>query len=86
MPSERRFRNDSTKATRFHKPDDGDHRMNENDEDVVHDGIVSNLQNSQNSGRVCNSPPTGAIPGNTLELECQRSQHMEMCFDATPFK
>ena len=36
MPSERRFRDDSTKATRFHKPDDGDNRMNENDEDVVH--------------------------------------------------
>ena len=58
MPSERRFRNDSTKANRFHKPDDGDDRMNENDEDVVHDGIVSNLKNSQNSGRFCNSPPT----------------------------
>src|SRR5215469_18133599 len=34
MPSERRFRDDSTKATRFHQPDDGDNRMNENDDDV----------------------------------------------------
>src|SRR5215471_4216131 len=58
MPSERRFRDDSTKATRFHKPDDGDDRMNENDEDVVHAGIVSKLKNSQNSGRFCNSPST----------------------------
>ena len=41
MPSERRFRDDGTKATRFHKPDDGDDRMNENEEDVVHAGIVS---------------------------------------------
>jgi hypothetical protein len=32
--------------------------MNENDEDVVHDGIVSNLKNFQNAGRFCNSPPT----------------------------
>jgi hypothetical protein len=45
MPSERRFRNDRTKATRFYKPDDGD-RMNENDndKDVVHAGIVSKCQ------------------------------------------
>jgi hypothetical protein len=50
MPSERRFRDDSTKATRFHKPDAGDDRMNENDEDVVQAGIVSNLKNPQNSG------------------------------------
>ena len=41
MPSERRFRDDGTKATRFYKPDD---RMNENDEDVVHAGIVSTSQ------------------------------------------
>src|SRR5215472_4456977 len=59
MPSERRFRDDSTKATRFHKRDDGDDRMNENDEDVVHDGLGSNLKKSQNSGRFCDSPPTG---------------------------
>src|SRR5262252_3339038 len=58
MPSERRFRDDSTKAARFHQPDDGDDRMNENDDDVEHAGIVSNLKNSQNSGRFCNSPPT----------------------------
>ena len=37
MPSERRFRHDGMKATRFYKPDDGDHQMNEKDEDVVHD-------------------------------------------------
>src|SRR6516164_1103172 len=75
MPSERRFRDDSTKATRFHKPDDGDDRMNENDDDVEHAGIVSNLKNSQNSGRFCNSPPTRRLlrdfmnsPGTTQEL------------------
>jgi hypothetical protein len=45
MPSERRFRDDGTKATRFDKPDDGDDRMKENDEDVVHAGIVSKSQN-----------------------------------------
>ena len=44
MPSERRFRDDSTKATRFHKPDDGDDRMKENDEGIVHTGIVSKSQ------------------------------------------
>jgi hypothetical protein len=44
MPSERRFRDDGTKATRFYKPNDGDDRMNENDEDVVHAGIVSKSQ------------------------------------------
>ena len=44
MPSERRFRDDGTKANRFYKPDDGDDRMNENDEDVVHPGIVSKSQ------------------------------------------
>ena len=43
MPSERRFR-DGTKATRLDKPDDGDDRMNENDEDIVHAGIVSKSQ------------------------------------------
>jgi hypothetical protein len=47
MPSERRFRDDGTKAARFYKPDDGDDRMNENDEEL------------RNSGRFCNSPPTG---------------------------
>jgi hypothetical protein len=44
MPSERRFRNDGTKAPRFDKPDDGDDRMKENDEDVVHAGIVAKSQ------------------------------------------
>jgi hypothetical protein len=44
MPSERRFRDDGTKATWFYKPDDGDDQMNENDEDVVHAGIVSKSQ------------------------------------------
>jgi hypothetical protein len=44
MPSECRFRDDGTKATRFYKPDDGDDRMKENDEDVVHAGIVSKSQ------------------------------------------
>ena len=44
MPSERRFRDDGTKATWFYKPDDGDDRMKENDEDVVHAGIVSKSQ------------------------------------------
>ena len=44
MPSERRFRDDGTKATWFYKPNDGDDRMNENDEDVVHAGILSKSQ------------------------------------------
>ena len=44
MPSERRFRDDGTKAIRFDKPNDGDDRMNESDEDVVHAGIVSKSQ------------------------------------------
>ena len=43
MPSERRFRY-GAKATRFYQPNDGDDRMNENDEDVVHAGIVSKSQ------------------------------------------
>ena len=44
MPGERRFCDDGTKATRFDKPDGGDDRMDENDEDVVHAGIVSKSQ------------------------------------------
>jgi hypothetical protein len=44
MPSERRFRYDGTKATRFYKPNDGDGRRDENDEDVVPAGIVSKSQ------------------------------------------
>ena len=44
MPSERRFRHDGAKAAWFYQPNDGDDRMNQNDEDVVHAGIVSNLK------------------------------------------
>jgi hypothetical protein len=44
MPSERRFCDDGTKATRFYKPNDGDDRRNENDQDVVYAGIVSKSQ------------------------------------------
>jgi hypothetical protein len=33
--------------------------MNENDEDVVHPGIVTKSQKAPDSGRFCNSPPTG---------------------------
>jgi hypothetical protein len=44
MPSERRFSNDGTRPPGFYKPDDGDDRMNENDKDVVHAGIVSKSQ------------------------------------------
>ena len=44
MPRERRFRYDGTKATRFYKPNDGDDRRDENDEDVVPAGIVSKSQ------------------------------------------
>ena len=44
MPSERRFRDDGTKATWFYKPYDGDDQMNQKDEDVVHAGIVSKSQ------------------------------------------
>ena len=44
MPSQRRFRDDGTKATWSYKPDDGDDRVNENDEDVVPAGIVSKSQ------------------------------------------
>ena len=50
MPSERRFRDDGTKATRFYKPEDGDDRMNENDEDVVHAGILSKSQKLKTPG------------------------------------
>ena len=44
MPSERRFRDDGTKATGFYKPYDGDDQMNQKVEDVVHAGIVSKSQ------------------------------------------
>ena len=52
MPSERRFRDDGTKATRFHKPDDGADRMNENEEDVVHAGIVAKSTNIPEFGPI----------------------------------
>jgi hypothetical protein len=42
----------------FHKSDDGDDRMNEKEEDVVHAASYQTLKNSQNSGRFWNSPPT----------------------------
>ena len=51
MPSERRFRHDGAKAAWFYQPNDGDDRMNENDEDVVHAPSYQNLQKSRNSGR-----------------------------------
>ena len=44
MPSQHGFGDDGTKATRFYKADDGDDQMNENDEDVVHPGIVTKSQ------------------------------------------
>src|SRR5262245_46206911 len=47
MPSERGLGDDGTKVTWFYKPNDGDDRMNENDEDVVHAGILSKSQKIQ---------------------------------------
>ena len=44
MPSQRGFGDDGPKATRFYEPNDSDDRMNKNDEDVVHVGIVSKSQ------------------------------------------
>ena len=44
MPGQRGFGDDGTEASRFCKPDDDDDQMNENDEDVVHPGIVSKPQ------------------------------------------
>jgi hypothetical protein len=61
MPSQHGFGDGGTKATRFYKADDGDDQMNENDEDVVHPGIVTKSQKAPDSGRFCNSPPTGAF-------------------------
>ena len=58
MPSERRFRDDGTKTTRFYKPDGGDDQMNENDDDVSHRGILPKLRNL---ARFANSPPTGSV-------------------------
>jgi hypothetical protein len=37
--------------------------MNENDEDVVHPGIVTKSQKAPDLGRFCNSPPTGVDSG-----------------------
>jgi hypothetical protein len=59
MPSERRFRDDGTKATRFYKPNNGDDRMNEKDEDVVRAGIVSKSQELPEFSPILDSPPTG---------------------------
>ena len=61
MPSERRFRHDGAKAAWFYQPNDGDDRMNENDEDVVHAPSYQNLKKSWNSGRFRNSPSTGSF-------------------------
>jgi hypothetical protein len=41
MPSQHGFGDDGTKATWFYKAENGDDQMDENDEDVVHPGIVS---------------------------------------------
>ena len=69
--SERRFRDDGTKATRFDKPNDGDGRMNENDEDVVHAGIVSKSQKNPGiQADFCNSPSPDS--GATDDRECFR--------------
>jgi hypothetical protein len=67
MPSQHGFGDDGTKATRFYKADDGDDQMNENDEDVVHPGIVTKSQKAPDSGRFCNSPPTRWSP---LDFGC----------------
>ena len=44
MPDEHGFGDDGTKATWFYKAEDGDDQMDENDEDIVHPGIVSKSQ------------------------------------------
>jgi hypothetical protein len=44
MPSQHAFGDDGTKTTRFYTAEDGDQQMNENDEDVLHPGIVSKSQ------------------------------------------
>jgi hypothetical protein len=44
MPSQHGFGDDGTKATWFYKAQNGDDQMDENDEDVVHPGIVSKSQ------------------------------------------
>ena len=68
MPSERRFRDDGTKATWFYKPNGGDDQMNENDEDVVHAGIGSESQILPEIRPICNSPPTPAVEPRGLIL------------------
>jgi hypothetical protein len=44
MPSQHGFGDDGTKATWFYKAENGDDQMDENDENVVHPGIVSKSQ------------------------------------------
>jgi hypothetical protein len=44
MTSQHGFGDDGTKATWFYKAENGDDQMDENDEDVVHPGIVSKSQ------------------------------------------
>jgi hypothetical protein len=46
MPSQRGFGHDGAKTTRLYKPNDGNDQMNENDEDVVHPGIVTKIPKS----------------------------------------
>src|SRR5215472_1517134 len=62
IPTATRVSADSATTARrspgFTSRNDGDDRMSEDDEDVVHAGIVSKSQKSRNSGRFCNSPPT----------------------------
>ena len=73
MPSQHGFGDDGTKATRFYKADDGDDQMNENDEDVVHPGIVTKSQKAQDSGLFCNSPPTGPKLSKTRDRASART-------------
>jgi hypothetical protein len=75
MPSERRFRDDGTKCTRFHKQDDGDDRMNEKEEDVVHAGILSNSQKLQEFRPILEfATDTALIQPTQAVQEQQRSQ------------
>ena len=50
MPSEHRFRDDGTKATRFYKPDDSDDQMNEKDDNIAHSGMVSKSEKALDFG------------------------------------
>jgi hypothetical protein len=47
--------------------------MNENDEDVVHPGIVTKSQKAQDSGLFCNSPPTGPKLSKTRDRASART-------------